>query len=290
MNGFPWGDFGVNLAACAAAALAVMLVTFAVALVKGVHRIVDVAWGLGFTAVAAVSFVLSDGQGHDGRRLIVTVLTAVWGLRLAGHIALRGRGHGEDPRYARMLARAPGNPHLYALRMVYLLQGALVWLVSLPVQAAQYLPGPMPGHQWAVAAIGVVAWLTGFFFETVGDAQLARFKADSTLRDRNGHRIMDRGLWRYTRHPNYFGDFLVWWGLFLLACGDWTVAVTTLVSPLVMSLLLTRGSGKRLLERQLADRPGYAAYAARTSGFFPMPPRGDESDVENTGDAEDGRT
>lgn len=275
MSGFPWGDFGINLAASAGAALAVMLITFAIALVKGVHRIVDVAWGLGFTAVAALSFALSDGEGHDERRLIVTALTAVWGLRLAGHIALRGRGHGEDPRYARMLAKASGNPHLYALRMVYLLQGALVWLVSLPVQAAQYLPGPMN----ALAALGVTAWLTGFFFETVGDAQLARFKDDPEARDAHGFRIMDRGLWRFTRHPNYFGDFLVWWGLFLLACGDWAVAASALVSPVVMSLLLTKGSGKRLLERQLADRPGYAEYAARTSGFFPMPPRPHE-DVE----------
>ncbi|SCK34259.1 Steroid 5-alpha reductase family enzyme [Streptomyces sp. WMMB 714] len=269
MSGFPWGHFWLNLAASGGAALAVMLATFGVAVVKGVHRVVDVAWGLAFTAVALLTFVLSDGQGHDGRRLIVTVLTAAWGLRLAGHIALRGRGHGEDPRYARMLAKAPGNPDLYALRMVYLLQGALVWLVSLPVQAAQYLPGPMN----ALAALGVTAWLTGFFFETVGDAQLARFKDDPGARDRNGFRVMDRGLWRLTRHPNYFGDFMVWWGLYLLACGDWAVAAAAVVSPVVMSLLLTVGSGKRLLERQLADRPGYAAYAARTSGFFPMPPR-----------------
>jgi steroid 5-alpha reductase family enzyme len=271
VNGFPWGDFGLNLAVSAGVALAVMLVTFAIALVKGVHRIVDVAWGLGFTAVAAVTFVLSDGQGHDGRRLIVTVLTVVWGLRLSGHIALRGRGHGEDPRYARMLAKAPGDPRLYALRMVYLLQGALVWLVSLPVQAAQYLPGEMN----ALAGMGLTAWLVGFFFETVGDAQLARFKDDPDARDRNGFRIMDRGLWRLTRHPNYFGDFMVWWGLFLLACGDLAVAAVTVVAPVVMSLLLTVGSGKRLLERQLAERPGYAEYAARTSGFFPAIPRAD---------------
>lgn len=275
MNGYPWGDFAVGLAACAGAALAVMLVTFAVALVKGMHRIVDVAWGLGFTAVAAVSFALSAGHGDDGRRVLVTLLTAVWGLRLAGHIALRGRGHGEDPRYERLLARARGNPRLYALRTVYLLQGALVWLVSLPVQAAQYVPGPVSGPQAVLAAAAVAVWLSGLFFETVGDAQLARFKADPDARDITGARIMDRGLWRYTRHPNYFGDFLVWWGLYLTACADAAVAAVTLVSPLVMSLLLTKGSGKRLLERQLADRPGYAAYAARTSGFFPLPPRRD---------------
>lgn len=275
MNGYPWGDFAVGLAACAGTALAVMLATFAVALVKGMHRIVDVAWGLGFTAVAAVSCALSAGEGDDGRRLLVTLLTAVWGLRLAGHIALRGRGHGEDPRYERLLARARGNQKLYALRTVYLLQGALVWLVSLPVQAAQYVPWPVTGAQAALAAAAAALWLTGFLFETFGDAQLARFKADPAARDRTGARIMDRGLWKYTRHPNYFGDFLVWWGLYLTACADAALAAVTLVSPLVMSLLLTKGSGKRLLERQLADRPGYAAYAARTSGFFPLPPRRD---------------
>lgn len=126
MSGFSWAAFAQGLGPCAGAALAVMLATFAVGLYKGVHRVVDVAWGIGFTVVALVSYVLSAGEGDDGRRLLAAVLTAVWGLRLAGHIARRGRGHGEDPRYASMLAGAPGNPDLYALRKVYLLQGALV--------------------------------------------------------------------------------------------------------------------------------------------------------------------
>ncbi|WP_338692646.1 DUF1295 domain-containing protein [Streptomyces sp. Q6] len=266
MNGFDWGGFTAGLAWSAAAAMAVMLVTFTVAVRKGMHRIVDVAWGIGFTAVAVVSFLASQDAGDAGRRVLVTVLTAVWGLRLAGHIAWRGRGHEEDPRYERMLAKAPGSRNLYALRMVYLLQGALVWLVSLPVQAAQYVPGPMSGFAWA----GTALWAVGLFFETVGDAQLARFKADPTATGR----IMDRGLWRYTRHPNYFGDFCVWWGLFLITCDSLTAAALSVVSPVVMSLLLTRGSGKRLLEQHMADRPGFAEYAARTSGFFPLPPRG----------------
>ncbi|MEU6819988.1 DUF1295 domain-containing protein [Streptomyces atriruber] len=265
MNGFPWADFAVGLVWSAAAALGVMLVTFAVAVRKGVHRVVDVAWGLGFTAVAVAVFLTSAGTGDPARRTSVTVLTAFWGLRLAVHIARRGRGHGEDPRYERMLARAPGNRNVYALRMVYLLQGALVWLVSLPVQAAQYVPVPMTGIFWTGAAL----WGVGMFFEAMGDAQLARFKADPS----NQGQIMDRGLWRYTRHPNYFGDFCVWWGLFLIACDSPAAAAVSVVSPLVMSLLLTRGSGKRLLERHMAERPGYAAYAARTSGFIPRLPR-----------------
>lgn len=264
MSGFPWGAFALNLAWAAAAALAVMLVTFAVAVRAGVHRIVDVAWGIGFTAVAAVTFAASSGHGDLGRRVLVTVLTAVWGLRLAAHIARRGRGHGEDPRYEAMLAKAPGNRNAYALRMVYLLQGALVWLVSLPVQAAQYVPDTPSPVVWAGGAL----WAVGLGFEAVGDAQLARFKADPA----NRGRIMDRGLWSWTRHPNYFGDFCVWWGLFLLTCDSPAAAAVSVVSPVVMSLLLIRGSGKRLLERHMADRPGFAAYAARTSGFFPRPP------------------
>ncbi|WP_433859610.1 DUF1295 domain-containing protein [Streptomyces kronopolitis] len=265
MTGLPWAALAVGAAASAGAALTVLLVTFAAARARGLHRLVDIAWGVAFAVVALVGWVLSAGHGDDGRRLVVTVLTVVWGLRLAAHIARRGRGHGEDPRYERMLARAPGSRDAYALRMVYLLQAALVWLVSLPVQVAQYVPVPLgPG---AVAA-GLL-WAAGFVFESVGDHQLARFKSDPAHRGR----VMDRGLWSWTRHPNYFGDFLVWWGLFGLACGTWQAAAVSVVSPLVMSFLLTLGSGKRLLEKQLADRPGYAAYTARTSGFLPLPPR-----------------
>ncbi|MCM2580212.1 DUF1295 domain-containing protein [Streptomyces meridianus] len=265
MTGFPWAAFGINLAVAAGAALAVMLATFAVAVAKGMHRVVDAAWGIGFAAVALASYGMSAGHGDDGRRLLVTALTAVWGLRLAGHIARRGRGHGEDPRYDRMLAKAPGSRNAYAFRMVYLLQGALVWLISLPVQAADYVPGPMS----ALAVTGAALWLLGLVFEAVGDFQLARFKADPA----NKGRIMDRGLWSWTRHPNYFGDFCVWWGLFLIVCESPVAAAATVVAPLVMTFLLTGGSGKRLLEQHMKDRPGYREYVARTSGFFPLPPR-----------------
>ncbi|GGZ90321.1 hypothetical protein GCM10010371_57810 [Streptomyces subrutilus] len=258
-----WDGFGLNLAVAAAAALGVMLAAFAVGVRTGRHRGVDVAWGLAFAAVALATYGMSGAGG--GRALLLTVLTVVWGVRLGGHIAWRGRGHGEDPRYDRMLNRAPGNRNAYALRKVYLLQGALVWLVSLPVQAGAYAPdglGPL-------AVAGTVLWLTGLTFEAVGDHQLARFKADPSRRGR----IMDRGLWSWTRHPNYFGDFCVWWGIFLVAAGSWEAAAVSVVSPLFMSYLLTAGSGKRLLERHMEGRPGYAEYRARTSGFFPRPPR-----------------
>ncbi|MFJ3174182.1 DUF1295 domain-containing protein [Streptomyces roseus] len=242
-----------------------MLAFFAISFRVGVHRIVDIAWGVAFAAVALVTLPLSAGYGDDLRRFLVVAATCVWGLRLALHIARRARGHGEDPRYAKMLARAPGSPAWYALRKVYLLQGALVWIVSLPVQAAAYLPeGPD-----AFLVVGLVLWAAGLGFEAVGDHQLARFKSDPA----NRGRIMDRGLWAWTRHPNYFGDFLVWWGLYLTACATWQTAALTLVSPLAMTGLLVWGSGKRLLEAHMADRPGYAEYKARTSGFLPRPPR-----------------
>ncbi|MFS0696832.1 DUF1295 domain-containing protein [Streptomyces nitrosporeus] len=265
MNGTDWDALAVSLAACAAAAGAVLLATFAVAGRRGPHRVVDIAWGLAFGAVAVVTWLLSAGHGDDGRRLVVATATAVWGLRLAAHIARRSRGHGEDPRYTALLDKAPGNRTLYALRTVYLGQAALVWLISLPVQAASYSSAPLGPP----AFCGIALWALGFAFEAVGDHQLARFKADPA----NRGRIMDRGLWAWTRHPNYFGDGLVWWGLYLLACTAWQPALAVLVSPVLMTLLLTVGSGKRLLEKHMAHRPGYAAYAARTSGFLPLPPR-----------------
>ncbi|KDN87743.1 DUF1295 domain-containing protein [Kitasatospora cheerisanensis] len=262
------GAFLLNLAVTAGVALAVLLAAFAAGARLGRHRGVDVAWGLAFTAVAVTGQLLSAGHGDPARRLLVTALVAVWGLRLSAHIWWRSRGAGEDPRYARMLSRAPEGPARtrYALRKVYLLQALLVWFVSLPVQYAQYLPdrlGPLDG---AAAAL----WAVGLFFESVGDRQLARFKQDPA----NRGRVMDRGLWRYTRHPNYFGDACVWWGLYLLSAHH-PAALLLLPSPLLMTWLLAFGSGKPLLERRMAaqQRPGWAEYTARTSSFLPLPPR-----------------
>lgn len=254
-----------NLAAAAATAFAVMLITFSVALIRGLHRLADIARGLAFAAVAAATYGLSEGYGNDGRRLLVAAATVLWGVRLAAHIAWRCRGQGEDPRYAELLAHGRGDPDLRALRKVHLLRAGLVWLVSLPVQAASYVAAPIG----ALTVLGAVLWAAGLAFEAVGDHQLARFKADPA----HHGTVMDRGLWAWTRHPNHFGDFLVWWGLYLMACGTWQTALLSLVSPVAMTLLLTEGSGKRLLVAHMADRPGYAAYAARTSGFIPRPPR-----------------
>jgi steroid 5-alpha reductase family enzyme len=252
--------------AVSAGALAVlMLATWALSLALRDVSIVDVVWGLGFVAVAWIA--VATGDGDSARRVLMAVLTTAWGLRLAVYITWRKRRErGEDYRYVELRERHPERFWLISLGSVFLLQGALIWVVSLPLQVAAGQDDPLG----ALDAVGLACWAVGVFFETVGDAQLARFKADP------GHagQVMDRGLWRYTRHPNYFGDFMVWWGLYLIALST-GAAWWTIVSPLVMSVLLIRVSGKDRLERGMAERrPGYGAYVARTSGFVPLPPRG----------------
>jgi steroid 5-alpha reductase family enzyme len=253
-----------TMAVSAGALAALMLATWALSLALRDVSIVDVVWGLGFVLVAWIA--TATGDGDAGRRLLLAVLATAWGLRLAGYIGWRKlRDRREDPRYTEMRDRHGDRFWLVSLGLVFGLQGALVWVVSLPLQAASAQDDPLG---W-LDAVGVAFWVVGVFFEAVGDTQLARFKADPAHRGQ----VMDRGLWRYTRHPNYFGDFMVWWGLYLVALstgGAWW----TIVSPLVMTVLLTRVSGKDHLERSMSRRPGYAEYVARTSGFVPLPPRG----------------
>jgi steroid 5-alpha reductase family enzyme len=261
---FRWGDLLAVLPWTALAVVLVLGTTLAVAVRVGRHAVVDVAWGLGFVAVAATAFAVGDGAAS--RSWLVLLLTAVWGLRLAWHIHGRSRGKGEDPRYAALLARAPGSRLAFAVRRVYLTQGAVMWFVSLPVQVAMASPGSLG----ALDAVGTLTVAIGLGFESVGDLQLARFKADPA----NAGRVMDRGLWRYTRHPNYFGDCLAWWGLFAIALST-PAGVYTVLSPVLMTFLLLRVSGVALLERSIGKRrPEYAAYQARTSAFVPLPPRG----------------
>ena len=262
---FPWGPFLGSLPFTALAVLVMLGGTFVVALRLHRHAVVDVTWGLGFVAVAVVAFLLSEPDGQWVRRTLVLVLTAAWGLRLAVHIGRRSRGRGEDPRYLELMARAPGNPHLFAFRKVYLTQGVVMWFVSLPVQVAAFQPSAPGPVAWA----GVLVWSVGFAFESVGDVQLTRFRDDPASRGQ----VLDTGLWRYTRHPNYFGDACVWWGLSLVAFDAWP-GVLTVLSPLLMTWLLAKGTGKPLLEKDMGSRrPGYADYVRRTSGFVPLPPR-----------------
>ncbi|NKQ58589.1 DUF1295 domain-containing protein [Amycolatopsis sp. K13G38] len=245
-----------GLVVTAVLVLALIVVTFVVGALRKRFDTIDTVWGLGFALVAVVTFARSDGDLTA--RILSTVLTVVWGVRLAVHIGLRNRGGDEDKRYQ-------GRGPLAMFTRFYLTQAVLLWLISLPVQVAQY-GDPAPA---ALYWIGGLLWAVGFAFEAIGDHQLQRFRRDPA----NKGKVLDTGLWRYTRHPNYFGDACVWWGLYLLACHSW-LAAATVVSPLIMTALLAKGSGKPILERQLLDsRPGYAEYVARTSGFFPLPPK-----------------
>lgn len=264
-NGFAWQPLGVSLPLTLLVAGLVLAMTFVVARRVGRHAVVDVAWGLGFFAVALTSFLVSAGTGDGGRRVVVLALTGLWGVRLAVHIGRRSRGHGEDPRYAELLARGRGNPTWFAVRKIYLTQAAVMWFVSLPVQVAMFQDQELGLVAW----LGVGVWAVGMFFETVGDHQLQRFRDDPASRGR----VLDTGLWRYTRHPNYFGDACVWWGIWLVALDAWP-GLLTVLSPVAMTWLLARGTGKPLLEKDIAERrPGYLDYVRRTSGFFPLPPR-----------------
>ncbi|GAA4885823.1 DUF1295 domain-containing protein [Actinomycetospora straminea] len=258
---------GVLLAGTVVTVLVAFGVTLVVARATGRHSVVDVTWGLGFVAVAVVSFVLSGvlGTGDVLVRTVVLALVAIWGLRLAVYIGRRNHERGEDPRYAAMLGddHPPGAVTATVLRRVYVPQAAVMLVVALPVLAAMLRPATV----LPVVVAGVVVWLVGFVFETVGDAQLAAFKADPA----NRGRILDTGLWRFTRHPNYFGDTCVWWGVFVVAAGH-PLALVTAVGPTLMTYLLVSVTGKELTERSMSGRPGYAEYVRRTSGFLPLPP------------------
>ncbi len=248
----------------AVAVLALMVSTWVVSLAMKNASIVDIVWGLGFVVVAWVSRIVGDG--NDARQWLLTIMTTLWGLRLGGYLFWRNSGHGEDYRYRAMRKHWGPRFPLISLVTVFGLQGTLMWIVSLGVQLGQADDTPGVG---AIAVIGVVVYVIGLFFEVVGDAQLARFKADPT----SAGKVMDRGLWRYTRHPNYFGDACVWWGIGLVAAesggGAWG-----LLGAAVMTFLLRRVSGVTLLERSLRKRrEGYEDYVARTSPFFPRPPK-----------------
>jgi steroid 5-alpha reductase family enzyme len=253
----------------AAPGLAVVLLFLATWLVSLPLRnasIADIVWGPGFVVVAWVAWAVGTGGGQRGGevRLLLPLLTTVWGIRLAFHIARRNRGKGEDPRYAKW--RSEGGPlwPLRSLFTVFLLQGSILWVVSLPLQAGARAD---PSMGWAVA--GVLLFGACFVLEAAADRQLARFKADPA----NRGQVLDTGVWRYSRHPNYFCDAVVWWGLWALGgagTGEWW----TVVGPILMTFLLRFVSGVALLERSLAERrPGYREYMRRTSPFIPWPPR-----------------
>jgi steroid 5-alpha reductase family enzyme len=265
VTGLEPGSFVLILAVTAAALLVLQGLTFAVALKIKKNSVVDTAWGIGIALAALTAFLTSIGHGQAERRYLLLVASVLWGLRLAAYVGWRNHGKPEDPRYQDMLDKATGSKNLYALRKIYLLQAAILWLATVPVQAG--LGERAPAGPLAIA--GAVLFAVGFFFESVGDWQLYRFKADPAHKGQ----VMDRGLWHYTRHPNYFGDFCMWWGLFAISYGSWQ-ELPALVAPLLMTFILTRGTGASMTDRRMkASRPGYADYVERTSGFIPLPPK-----------------
>lgn len=262
--GFATSSFLVDLGASAGSVALVFAVAYLIGWRIGRFNVVDAAWGLAFVAVAVDAFLL-PGAVAGTRRWLLLVMVGVWGLRLAAHIGWRSRGQGEDPRYVAMFARGGAGRVRRAALGIFVLQAAIVWFVSLPVQVGMF---ERPGSA-ALDWVGVAVWAVGVFFESVGDAQLAAFRGDPA----NRGKVLDSGLWRYTRHPNYFGDACVWTGIYLAVAGTWPGALT-IASPLLMGWFLARKTGKPLLERSLAaSKPGYAGYIQRTSGFFPLPPR-----------------
>jgi steroid 5-alpha reductase family enzyme len=239
--------------------VAIHVVTFCIGRRIGRYNVVDVAWGLGFVAVALVAALL--GHGDVVRRWLLLALVAVWGVRLSLHMYRKSAGKGEDARYADLLGDDP--PAGRVLRKVFLLQGLATWFVALPLQLSA-VTGPTPRRLAGVAAAGLVLWTVGFLFEAVGDWQLQVFKSDPAHRGA----VMNRGLWALTRHPNYFGDACVWWGLWLITVNCWW-ALTTLLSPLLMTYFLVYATGARRTEKYMEGRAGFDEYKARTAFFIP---------------------
>lgn len=245
-----------------AAVLAAAAAAWLVSLWRRDVSIVDSLWSL-MILLVLVAYLVLGGAGGE-RTLLLVSLLGIWALRLSLYITIRNHGQPEDRRYQEIRANNQPNFEFKSLYIVFGLQGFLAWVVCLPVVAAVSGETPLGPLDY----LGVAAWAIGMFFEAVGDWQLARFRRS----DRSRGQVLDTGLWRYTRHPNYFGEALIWWGfyLFALSAGAWWA----LVSPILMTVLLLRVSGVSMLEKDIAERrPAYRDYIRRTNAFLPGPPR-----------------
>ena len=251
------------LALSAVTILAIMVALWLASLRLEDAGIVDIAWGPIFVAIALLGFLL--GGGWQGRRVLVLAMIGLWGLRLGWHIWRRNRGRGEDPRYAKWRRENGDSWWWRSLFKVFLLQGVVLWVVALPIQLIMSMPGPERFVVWD--AVGELVWGAGFLFEAIADAQLQAFKDD---RERTG--VLDTGVWAFTRHPNYFGEAVLWWGLWAVALAvPWGWA--TVVSPVLITLLLRYVSGVPMTEALLEGREGWEEYARRTNIFVPGPRR-----------------
>jgi steroid 5-alpha reductase family enzyme len=245
--------------------LAIMVALWLLSLWLKDSSIVDIFWGTGFVITAWVYFYLTP-DGYFSRKLLIASLATIWGLRLSIYILLRNWGHGEDFRYQKWRQESGKNWWWFSFFKVFVLQGFLMWVISIPLLVAQH--SALPGRITWLDYIGILIWGIGFFFEAAGDWQLSRFKANPG----NQGKLLDSGLWRYTRHPNYFGDAAQWWGFYLIAAaagGFWSI-----FSPIIMTLLLRNVSGVSMLEKTLKNtKPGYREYVKTTNAFIPWFPR-----------------
>ena len=250
------------------AVVAMMITGWLISVAYRNVTIVDSLWGLGFVLIAWLTFFLSDGYG--GRKMLIAILVTLWGLRLSLYLSWRNWEKGEDPRYGTWRIKSGERFWLVSLFKVFILQALFLWVISLALQIGQL--AETPGSFTWLDASGIIVWAIGFTFESLGDWQLARFKSDPA----NKGRVMDRGLWAYTRHPNYFGEFLVWWGIFLITLSTpnswWTI-----ISPIIITAVLLKMTGIPLTEQELVkNRPGYSDYVKRTSAFVPWLPAKEE--------------
>lgn len=253
--------------------LAVILLLWLFAVTIRDVSFIDAFWAFGMVLLAWGSAAQAGIEGAHARLLLG--LTSLWGLRLAIHLARRWVREGEDPRYARILARTMETRGWSwaraSLLTVFLTQAPLLFITCLPAQVGIWAGGGVGVGLGILGWVGAVAALTGIAFESIGDAQLHAFRRNPA----NKGRVLDTGLWRYTRHPNYFGDALSWWGIWIVVLDiGWQPALASLIGPVFLTFTLTKWSGKALLEKGLhKTRPDYAAYVARTSGFVPWPPK-----------------
>lgn len=240
--------------------LCYMIVWYGISLVLKRNDVADIAWGLGFVLVSWVSFYLSP---NTERGLLVAVLVTLWGIRLSLHILLRNLNKPEDFRY-RNWRDSWKHFYLRSFLQVFILQGLFLYIISLSVI---FIQQDHTRHLSLIDWVGTTVWVVGFLMESVGDYQLKAFKK----KPEHAGRIITTGLWKYSRHPNYFGEVVQWWGIFLIALplsGGWM----SLVSPLTITYLIRYVSGVPMLERKYAGNPEFEHYKKRTSIFFPLPP------------------
>lgn len=263
----PWIALAELFALTASTTLVLVMCLWLLSIALRDVSIIDMAFSIVITVLLIIAYAATGSGGVIPDTLLI--LVSIWACRMSAYLVRRNWGHGEDPRYTRLRKWVePGWPfHWLSLRQVFLLQGAVIWTLTLPQQIA--ISTGATASFGILAASGLALWCLGFFFETVGDFQLSRFKADSSRRGK----VLNTGLWRYTRHPNYFGELCQWWGLFAIATeAPW--AWCAVIGPLLYSWLVINITGQRTLDKKLArEKPEYAHYMRTTSGLFPMPPR-----------------